>query len=232
MKKYKHIYFDLDRTLWDFEANARETFKEMLANYDLKAKIPSYEQFFEVYTVHNERLWNAFRNGNLKKAVLRDKRFILTLEDFGIKNPFLAKEMSEAYLKIMPTKNKLYPNAHEILEYLMEHKYHLYILTNGFKEVQHLKLDYSDLAKYFLRVITSDSIGVQKPDPEIFAYALNSANARKDESLMIGDDLETDIIGARNYGIDQVYFNPCMTAHSEKITFEINSLLEIKDILK
>ncbi|HSH50530.1 MAG TPA: YjjG family noncanonical pyrimidine nucleotidase, partial [Bacteroidales bacterium] len=179
---------------------------------------------------HNERLWKIYRDGKIKKSVLIFKRFALTLEEFGVKDEGLAKIIGQDYIKISPTKKRIFPGTYETLEYL-KNKYNLYIITNGFNEVQFTKLKNSKLDKYFIKIFTSENAGVQKPNAKIFEHALKSVNARKKESVMIGDDLDIDIIGAKKFGLDQVYFNPQEKKHSEDITHEISSLKELQNIL-
>lgn len=230
MKKYKHIYFDLDRTIWDFDKNSRVTLNDIFEKYHLNKIFKSFDLFYLTYEKHNEILWNDYREGKIKKSILSYKRFSLALEEFGVDNVKLAKQIAQDYITISPTKKQLFPFANETLEYLHQ-KYKLYIITNGFNEVQFTKLKNSDLEKYFSRVFTSEDAGAQKPNPLIFQYALEKAKANKDESIMIGDDLQVDVLGAKNVGLDQVYFNPENIKHSENITHEINSLKELQEIL-
>jgi len=231
MKSYKHIFFDLDKTLWDFDKNSHETFNDIFIKHQLKEKgIPSLEDFLKVYVEHNLRLWELYRNGEIEKKLLSYKRFDLTINHFGIKDLGLAKAMGADYITLSPLKTNLFPHAHETLEYLKE-KYKMHIITNGFEEVQHRKIEAADLRKYFDQVITSEEAGCKKPDQKIFRYALDKANAIASESLMIGDDLNVDIIGARDSGLDQVFFNNQRTQHNEVVSFEITNLKNLKKIL-
>ena len=231
MKHYKHIFFDLDKTLWDFDRNSFETFTDIYIKYDLRGLgIPAVEDFIGIYTTHNIVLWDLYRNGKIKKNLLSVKRFDLTLNDFGINDQRLAKKIASDYIRISPLKKHLFPQTIETLEYL-EGKYRLHIITNGFEEVQIPKLSASGLDKYFKKVITSEAAGCKKPDPGIFEYSLEKANAVATESIMVGDDIEVDIIGAKNTGIDQVYVNYSNIYHEEKATYEINDLKELRDLL-
>ncbi len=230
INKYKHIFFDLDRTIWDFDNNALETFQDIYKKYRLEQIFKSFDSFYNTYLKHNERLWEKYREGKLEKLVFSYKRFALTLEEFGVSNEILAKEIAHDYILINPTKKRLFPFAHEILYYLHK-KYKLYIITNGFKEVQLSKLKNSNLDKYFSKVITSEEAGAQKPDPVIFNYALNVVNACKNESLMIGDDFKSDVLGAKRFGLDQVFFNPKKKNYKEGVTYEITSLKELQGLL-
>jgi putative hydrolase of the HAD superfamily len=190
----------------------------------------SFENFYKSYVKHNDNLWNDYRLGEIKKSILTYKRFSLTLEEYGVKDDELAKKIASDYITISPTKKQLFPFAHETLDYLYK-KYKLHIITNGFNEVQFTKLENSDLNKYFLKVFTSEDAGAQKPNPRIFEHALKNANAKKEDSIMIGDDLQVDIVGAKDFGLDQIYFNPEREIHFENITHEINSLKELQEIL-
>lgn len=230
MSSYKHIFFDLDRTLWDFEQNMRLTLMGIYDKHELKSAFPDYDTFINSFVTHNERLWGWYQQGNLKKEILRYKRFELTLNEFGIKDKELAAVIGQEYIDESPKKTALIPHTIETLDYLHP-KYKLHIITNGFNEVQFTKIKLCGLEKYFEKVITSEISGYHKPRPEAFGYPLSSANAKKEESIMIGDDLVTDILGAKQFGIGQIYFNPQGIPHDESISYEIKSLLEIKDIL-
>ena len=226
--KYKHIYFDLDRTIWDFEGNATETLLDIQEKFDLK-HIPA-EDFRKTFSYFNEQHWQLFREGRIKKEDLRNERFKKTLAKFGFKDEIFAEKVAIEYIRIGPTKTGLIPFAREVIEELHKH-YTLYIITNGFYDIQSHKLHNSRIDTYFSKVITSEDAQASKPKRGIFEYALSTANAKKKESLMVGDDLELDILGAKSFGIDQAYFNPLGLKHKESVTFEINSLLDLKKIL-
>jgi len=231
LKKYKHIFFDLDRTLWDFEKNSSEALSEIFCEFKLEEKsIPSSEEFISVYQKINDEMWDDYRNGHISKKVLRSERYDKTLQYFGVENQELAERIGCHYIAESPKKTHLFPFAHETLSYLKE-KYSLHIITNGFEEVQHIKLLHSNLMQYFTEVITSEQAGYKKPAKEIFEFALQKANAKPSESLMIGDDLQVDILPAKAMGMRQVYFNPEKQNHSEKIDFVICSLDELTEIL-
>ncbi|MBU0764124.1 MAG: YjjG family noncanonical pyrimidine nucleotidase [Bacteroidetes bacterium] len=230
MKKYTHIFFDLDRTLWDFEANSEEAINELFYEYGLEREIRDFEHFMSVYRKCNAEQWTFYRAGTITKDELRLKRFLETLRRFGNDDPALANEMDEKYVRRSPYKNRLFPHAEETLEYLSA-KYRLYIITNGFKEVQYSKLDNCGLSRYFRKVYISEEVGSIKPEKKIFEVSIADAGACKSTSLMVGDDLAVDVTGARNAGIDQVFFNPSCIKHNEVCTFEINSLLELTEIL-
>jgi putative hydrolase of the HAD superfamily len=230
MSPYKHIFFDLDRTIWDFDRNSGETIKELFFKYQLDRSIGDPENFIQVYHEVNLELWSYYRRGEMTKDILRTKRFRMSLAHFGITDDELAEKIGDEYLANSPTKTLLIPHAREILDYLLP-AYHLHIITNGFLTTQQIKLKNCELEPYFQSLTTSEVVGHNKPRPEIFHQALSAVNARKKESLMIGDDLEVDILGARKYGIDQVFLNRDGVVHNDPVTFEFESLLELKDIL-
>lgn len=229
--KYTDIFFDLDRTLWDFESNAMSTFEDLYNKYELEAKgVSSLEHFVDVYRRHNEFLWAQYREGAIKKEQLRNQRFKLTLNELNIHDDILANELGDDYINISPTKTILFPNCMEILEYL-KGKYRMHIITNGFEEVQYNKLINSNLFQYFDQIITSEAAGKKKPHPIIFEHALFKANAKKEASIMIGDDFDVDIEGAMDFGMDQAFFNPHNLEETRKATYEISDLIELKKYL-
>ena len=206
-------------------------FNELFSKYNLLEKgIESVQALQKAYNVHNDELWGQYRKGKIEKEILRNLRFQLTLADFGTDDKELAKKIGDDYLAISPLKVSLFPNAHEVLQYLQE-KYKLHLITNGFSEVQFIKLNAARLEQYFIEIITSEEAGVKKPDPRIFEYSLQKSGAKASESLMIGDDPEVDILGAKNAGIDQVLFDPFKVFKKNGSTFYINDLVELKGLL-
>ena len=230
-EKIEHVFFDLDRTLWDFEKSAKQTFEEIFDSNDLYSKgIPSVEKFHEFYTLHNDKLWAQYRKGEIKKEILRGLRFTLTLEDFNIDDAELGEKLGNEYVNISPKKVNLFPYSIEILEYLYP-KYKLHIITNGFSEVQYIKLQASEIDKYFVEVITSEAAGFKKPDSRVFDYAFMKAGAFPENSIMIGDDYEVDIIGAQDVNMQQIFFDPEKKFAKNSSTYYINNLKEIEGIL-
>jgi putative hydrolase of the HAD superfamily len=229
LKQYRHLFFDLDRTLWDYDANSREAFRDLLPSY-LPGMEVNPDHFFQRFNTHNEQLWGEYRKFNISKSFLRTERFRRVFEEYGIQDESLAAKMNADYIRVAPQKKALVPDAKDVIVELAG-RYQLYIITNGFTEVQFIKLSESGLSSYFKKVFTSDMAGETKPASAIFHYALSSVQARKNESLMIGDDLEVDVIGARNYGIDQVYYNPGGLVHHEAVSYEIRKLAELRKFL-
>jgi len=231
MIKYKHILFDFDNTLWDFDKNSKESLLQVFEKYKMIERFESFETFYEIFEKHNLALWADYRNGLLDKYALGLYRFSRTLETVKVKDADLALKLNSEYLANTTLKTELIPNAFEILYYLRE-KYDLHIVTNGFYEVQFLKLRNSKLESFFKNLITSEEANALKPNPIFFKYTLEKLEATPENCIIIGDNYETDILGARNANIDQIFFNRYNENYiSEKPTFEINSLLELKNIL-
>ena len=231
MKKYRVFLFDLDRTLWDFEANAHDSVISLLHHFQLNDKVGDVEEFYRLYTSHNLRLWDEYEKGVLSQSVLRSLRFDVTLQEFGIQDSELASKFGEAYLEKMPTCTALMPHAKEVLEYLHMNGCRMAILSNGFKQVQYTKLERSGIRDFFQHVFISEEVGVHKPHPEIFRAALSAFNDPKSECLMVGDDFAKDIEGAQVFGIDQFYYNPHHIPCNGGPTYESDTLLDLKHLL-
>lgn len=230
--KYKHLFFDLDHTLWDFDANAKESLAELYIFFELESKfISPFEYFYTTYLKHNAILWDRFEKGYITSDELKWKRMWRTLVDFRIGDEKLAREMSAKFLEILPTKKKVFDYAFEILDYLTEKNYSIHLITNGFEKTQWSKLNSSDLARYFTHVITSETSNSMKPQKEIFDYALKKINGSVEECIMIGDNLNADIQGALNAGMDAIFVNHININHSFKPTHTVYNLKEIESIL-
>ena len=230
-RQYKHIFFDLDHTLWDFEKNSEATMRQLYKEYDLAGRgIADFDTLFKAYNVHNDKLWDRYRKGYIKREELRWKRMWLMLLDFKIADTTLANELSVAYLEILPTQTLLTPSSKEVLEHCKD-KYTLHLITNGFETTQRLKLQYSGIARYFTHLVTSEKSNAMKPKREIFDYALKLAGTNTNECIMIGDALEIDILGARLAGWDQIYYNPARIPHNQQPTYEIFHMEELLGIL-
>lgn len=232
MSKYKTLFFDLDHTLWDFERNSEASLSVLYEEVDLSRRgVSAFDEFNVVYHEINDKLWDRFRKGFLSREELRWKRMWQTLVHYRINDEKLAKVMSERYLEILPTQTHLFPHCHEMLAYCTERNYHLHLITNGFEATQQLKLKHSFLENYFDRMITSEQAMSMKPQKEIFEYALRETGALASESLMIGDALDVDVLGAQRIGMDQVFFNPKGAAHEGSPTYEIECLSDMQKIV-
>jgi putative hydrolase of the HAD superfamily len=232
-RRYEQVFFDLDHTLWDFETNSRETLMDLYVELALQEKgIGSFDEFHRIYQHHNLVFWDRFRKGFIKRDELRWKRMWRTLLDFQIGDEALARQMSERYLEILPTKRNLFHDTLDILDYLKGRAYPMHLITNGFENTQHAKIRNSGIGGYFTHVVTSEKAGIMKPHEGIFRYAMELSGATPEKSIMIGDTLDADISGAGNVGMDTAYFNPEIPADGDiRPTFVIGSLTELKTIL-
>ncbi|MCB0769779.1 MAG: YjjG family noncanonical pyrimidine nucleotidase [Flavobacteriales bacterium] len=230
MNRYAHLFFDLDHTLWDFEANSRATLRELYGSEALEdLGVPDADAFIEVYEEVNSGLWQRYENGHLDKAVLRVLRFRNSLLQFGVKDNKLAVRMGRAYVELCPKKPALMDGALPLLEDLQAH-YRMHIITNGFEEVQHVKLAHSAIRPFFDVVLTSEQAQARKPHPRIFEVALQRAKATAANSLMIGDSILADIQGARSAGWDQAHFAPGKE-HDPQATYGLQRLDDLRRIL-
>jgi putative hydrolase of the HAD superfamily len=228
---YKDLFFDLDHTIWDFELNSKETLWDLHQKYQLEAKgIDNFDVFYSNYSVHNHRLWDRYTKGFMKQEELRWKRIYLSLLDYKIADEALSKEMSVDYLDILPNKKNLFPYTIEILDYLKNKDYKMHLITNGFESVQFKKIKNSNLADYFIEVITSEASNSLKPNKEIFDYALKASNAKLESSIMIGDNEAADIQGAINAGMDSIFVNHLQIQPTVAATHTITHLKELENI--
>lgn len=231
MGKYKNIFIDLDDTIYDFAAASRESFEEVYTMLGYERFFNSFNHFLSLYEPHNLELWALYGEGKITKAKLNSDRYSYPLRMVGIDDQELADTFCREVLSRIPTKNKVIPGAIELLEYLYP-KYDLYILSNGFKELQEHKMQTAGLRKYFKRIVLSEDIGINKPHPELFIHALQVADASCENSIMIGDMFDTDIVGAAGVEMDQIFYN---RKRLEQLPFEptytVHNLLQIKEIL-
>lgn len=228
---YKSLFFDLDDTLWDTAQNNKECLEEIFIAYNFVSYYKTFEAFYEVYSPNNVKLWKMYREHQIDRQTLVLERLLFMLRPMGIEDKALALKINHDFLQRTATKTKLIDGAIELLDHLKPY-YRLFILSNGFREIQHLKMKNSGLSPYFEKVILSEDANSQKPHKEIFDYALINTNSKRSESLMIGDCWDADILGAYQSKIDQVWFNP--KDEPDKIfksTYRVKTLLEIKNIV-
>lgn len=232
MNNIRHIFFDLDNTLWDHRKNALLTLKEIFTRekinqaYDL-----DFDEFHDEYFTINENLWAQIRDGKIDKEYLRKHRFYNTFLFFGIDDEELAQRFEDNFLDEILKYNELVPGAFELLEYLSAKNYTLHILSNGFKEVTFKKTELSGIKNYFKTITSADEINIRKPNAEIYEYALEKAGAEKNESVMIGDDWIADVEGAVSFGMHAVFFDVFHDDFEEEGVFTIRKLSEILNIL-
>lgn len=231
MTTYTAVLFDLDHTLWDYETNSRETIGEIFADYKLNQRLgASFDDFHDTFQEINIGLWTQYDKGLIAREVIRKDRFATILAHFGTTDQRLSEELSDAYVERSPKKGNLIKDASMILDYLKP-KYPLFVVTNGFEEVQFTKVKSAGIEHYFKEIVISDRVGHKKPSREIFDYVSGKHGIPHRSLLMIGDNLLTDIAGARNAGIDSVFFNPYGNAHQDEVTYEIRELQQLKSIL-
>ena len=227
MTNLTDVFFDLDHTLWDFDKNSALAFKRVFKKHNIALDT---NRFLEEYEPINLKYWRLFREDKVTKEELRRGRLIDSFSQFEIKYPLKEIDaMAISYIDELPVDNHLFEGAIDVLDYLSK-KYTLHIITNGFHEVQHLKLKKSGIYTYFKTVTTSEEVGLKKPNPIIFKKALLKASAHPESSLMIGDSFEADILGAKAIGMQTMYYNYRKTKPVENQMF-VNDLFEIKKLI-
>lgn len=230
--KYRHIFFDLDHTLWDFDTNARLALEDLYEEFTLAEKnIAPFDAFYQHYLQHNAVLWDRFHKGYITADELKWKRMWRTLLEFKIGDETLARSMSVRFLELLPSKTTLFPHTHELLQYLKNKSYQLHLITNGFEVTQWNKIRNSGIDHYFSEVITSEGSNSLKPHREIFEFALSRAGAVAQESIMIGDNPDADIQGAINAGWDNVFVNHTQTTITQIPTYTVTSLDQLMELL-
>jgi putative hydrolase of the HAD superfamily len=236
LKKYKHIFFDLDGTLWDLYKNTEEALRQLYVEFGLNED--SFERFYKRYHYHNEKVWALYRVGKIEKEILRTIRFSRAFDDVSISQTEATVEaFASRFLEVCPRLPHLIDGTLELLD-LAKTKASLQIITNGFKEVQGFKIEGGGLGGYFQEIVNSEDAGFRKPSKEIFEYAMKKANALASESLMVGDDWDADIIGARDAGLDQAFLTntermqhkltgEAPSRHNYQANYTIDSLREL-----
>ncbi len=228
---YKNLFIDLDDTLWDIHRNGKECLQEIYIDYKYDRFYPTFDDYYNIYMPSNNHLWALYRQGAIKKEELIVERFLVPIRRFGVDDADYAKAVSDDFLERTTTKTKLIDGTIPLLEYLQPN-YRMHILSNGFTEVQYKKIENSGLRPYFEKIILSEDAKINKPHPDIFTYALKNTNSRRDQTLMIGDSWDADIVGAYNSRIDQIWFNPeGQQSRDFEPTFTVATLDEIKNIL-
>ncbi|BDD03385.1 YjjG family noncanonical pyrimidine nucleotidase [Aureibacter tunicatorum] len=230
MKNIKHIFFDLDHTLWDFDKNCQQTLEHLYDKHSMDSLAGfTPVDFVAKYMSVNKKMWTEYNLHQIDKETIRKTRFKIVLSELGVSPASIPSNINNEFLNICPRRGNLMPYAEEVLKALHS-KYQLHILTNGFIDVQSIKMETSGISPYFNSVVTSEHCAYRKPHEEIFKYALKNAGANAEESIMIGDNLEADILGALNAGISAVYYNPNAIPHNVRPNFEISCLSELLKI--
>lgn len=229
---YKHLFFDLDHTLWDFDRNSTESITELYQTFGLAGwGVGSVDEFNQHFIRINRHLWREYDNNRMSHADIRQRRFRMVMEAMGLSDHSICDELNAAYLHLLPRKPHLMEAAIDLLDHLRD-RYHLHIITNGFDEIQALKMESAGLTRYFEHVITNQKADAKKPDPRIFEFALAVSGAALAESLMIGDNYEADVMGAINAGMDVVFYNPAgLPTDGPAPTYEVRHLRDLITIL-
>ncbi|WP_313375353.1 YjjG family noncanonical pyrimidine nucleotidase [Chishuiella sp.] len=231
MNTIKHVFFDLDNTLWDFRKNAKLALEKLYIKYDVENKYGfTFDQFHPFYHESNEGLWALIRDKKITKEELRARRFKEAFDNLGIYNDELASIFEDEYMDTITNYNEVVDGAMELLDYLKP-KYKLHIITNGFIEVSKRKIETSDLNGYFDTVTYADEIKILKPDPRIYTLAVERANAKVEESIYIGDDWIADALGAKDFGMYSIFFDRLDDNFSEEGVTTIKHLDEVKKYL-
>ncbi|CAL2075178.1 putative hydrolase of the HAD superfamily [Tenacibaculum sp. 190524A05c] len=227
MTEITDVFFDLDHTLWDFDRNSGLTFKKIFQEQKINLDL---DEFLKVYEPINLEYWRLYRDEKIEKEELRYRRLKTTFDklNYTIEDD-LIDVISEDYINYLPLFNHLLDGTIELLEYLKT-KYRLHIITNGFEEVQKIKLEKSQINDYFQVVVTSESVGVKKPNPKVFEFALKEAKVSAERAVMVGDSLEADVLGALAVGISPIHLFKDTPSSDERI-ISVQSLLDIKQYL-
>ncbi|MFM9986932.1 MAG: YjjG family noncanonical pyrimidine nucleotidase [Flavobacteriales bacterium] len=230
--KYKHLFFDLDGTLWDLYQNTRDAFVILsAARENMHFSEDEFEIFFKRYFHHNEIVWKLYRENKIEKELLRTIRFRRTFDDVGLNvdDDFILR-FADDFIETCPKQPHLIEGTLDLLQ-TMHGKIPMHIITNGFKEVQSVKLAAGGIGHFFENIVNSEDCGIRKPFAGIFDFAMEISGARPEESLMIGDDWEADILGARDYGMDTAWLKTHESRHNYKPHYTVSSMTEMKDIL-
>ncbi|MFD2915395.1 YjjG family noncanonical pyrimidine nucleotidase [Psychroserpens luteus] len=223
----KHIFFDLDHTLWDFDKNSALTFEKIFKVHDLDLDT---SVFLEVYEPINLNYWKLYREEKIDKESLRYKRLKDAFDAVGFKvSDDIINQLSEDYITYLTTFNHLFDGTVDLLNYLQP-VYDLHIITNGFEEAQQRKMDNASISHFFKTITNSETAGVKKPNPIIFNHALQASNANPNDSIMIGDNYEADILGAIDVGLDVILFN-YHNYNAEPHIKQVTRLVDLKKYL-
>ena len=228
---YKHLFFDLDHTLWDFDRNSAECIDELFNTFRLAdAGIASSAEFSRHFIAINRQLWADYDKNLIEHGYIRKHRFPMVFRALGVDESAIQVDLNAEYLRLLPRKPHLLESAKELLDHLRG-RYTMHIITNGFAEIQAVKMASAEIAHYFTHVVTSENANAKKPDPLVFRYALELSGTHAAESLMIGDNYEADILGAKGVGLDTVFYNPPGQRVSDPPTYDIRHWNELMAIL-
>ena len=233
MEKYTDLFIDFDDTLYDTYGNAVIALRETFEAFHLDRYFADPQVFYDTYWATNINLWGRYAKGEITRPYLIVERFRRPLsmgQGLDVTEPFCL-EVSDQFLEFCASKPDVVDGAHELIDYLKQQGYRMHMCSNGFHEVQYKKLEACGLKDYFTTIILSEDAGANKPSPLFFDYALRVSGARRESTIMIGDNLQTDILGARDAGFYTILFNRWKLEPSEIPTYTVSSLLDIKKIL-
>lgn len=227
LNEIEHIFFDLDHTLWDFDRNSELAFREVFKKQKIDLNI---EDFLEVYVPINFRYWEMYRNNSVTKEALRYGRLKESFDCLKFETiDSTINSIADDYIEYLPNNNHLLDGSLEVLNHLRQ-KYKLHIITNGFEEVQHKKMKGAGITEFFDTVTTSEEAGVKKPHPRIFEKAILKSGAEPEKSVMIGDNLEADIIGAHQFGFHVIHLDSSDQTFNNQYT-RVQKLKELLNYL-
>jgi len=231
MKRYKAIFLDWDDTIGDWKDAELQALRDIYRAYHLDALYPTAEDYIAAYKPYNLELWGMYGRGEVTKERLHFERFYRPLEGLSVTGDRLrelAHEMGDEFLRLTNTYFSVLPGAAETVRQLAK-QYPLTIVSNGFREVQYYKLEHSGLRDCFAHFLVSDEVGINKPQPEIFQIALEKNGVQAHEAVMIGDSYSSDIQGAKNAGIDQIWIHEGET--EETATYIVPRIVDVFNIL-
>ncbi len=227
LKHKKHIFFDLDDTLWDFQSNSERVLKELYVEYDLGKKLNSEVQaFLDEYKRVNLLFWSLYGRGKIDKTYLREQRFRETFKRFNYDNDADNASLTQDYLARAPKGSRLKEGCLEILKYLSQ-RHSLHIITNGFREIQGVKIDSGGIRHFFQHIIISEEHGLNKPDERIFRLAEQLSGAETADCVMIGDNLENDVEGAINAGWEAILLD-----NDNSVDYNGKRIIELLELKK
>jgi putative hydrolase of the HAD superfamily len=247
MNKYTTLFFDLDGTLWDIKQNTQITLRELWKQWEMESQtIETFRKFYQRYTYHNDQVWALYRDNKIDKEMLRVVRFERALNDIGLvwSNEDVLR-FAEQFIDRCPSQPHLLPGALELLKMCKPH-FKVYMITNGFNEIQTIKMKAAGIDQFFESVIYSEDLGIKKPHPEIFQLAMQRAKCLASEALMIGDDWDADMVGAMGVNMDQAFLastedqlNEIRIAdglkplrHNRQPTYRLGALVDLMPILQ
>lgn len=222
----EHIFIDLDGTVWDLSYDSKNVLSEIYKEVSENNKLPDFEVFYNNYNIINLGLWEEYKKHKITRQTLEEKRFRDTLSKIGVFEEEVFNKISKGYLNNLPLKTTLFSDVVDVLSKLSVN-YKLHIITNGFKEIQYRKLQDTGLINFFTNIFISEELGMMKPDLKLYYYAIEKSGSKIKKSYMIGDDINADLIPARDIGIKQIYFNPLQLSNENKFTLTVSSWLEI-----